>query len=98
MMKIELKLIAVPLLLISASCMASETYLCPEKITYKSATVDVGNLPAGFEASVPANRVSYLTGSNVYDGNPKDEGALIPTYSSPKGGLDRWDFQGNFPD
>jgi hypothetical protein len=96
-MAIRLKLLAAMCLVASAgTCFASEAYTCPTKITYASASVAVQNMPPGFESLVPASTVSFLTGSNMFNGHPKEEASLMPNFSSPDGKIDRWDFVGDF--
>ncbi len=86
---------AISLLFFSASALAGQTVVCPERLMQQSAQVNAENIPEGFEVMSRPGRL-WLSGVSLYDGHPRDNAVLVPDEDSAT--APGWRFEGDYPD
>lgn len=87
------------LLFLCSATFAKQEFQCPPKIQLNSATLTGSREVAPYAVSV-SKTPQWLSGINIFDGHPEQEGALKPLHSKQTGNTETstWNLDASFPD
>lgn len=74
---------------VAATTAAAQDFACLPMIDVDAGTVDVADLPEGAQALMDRTSVP-LSGSNLFDGPPREGAALVPTSTAVRGKTATW--------